>query len=251
MEKISDIKRILGQTAPEDLPVFIGRYNSDQRSGVVRLTASAQKSYDSYQHELERVSHMLEFETRYAEAGVICGIDEAGRGPLAGPVAAAAVILAPDDPILYVNDSKQLSAKKRESLFAEIMSRAVSVGVGLAGPDVIDDINILQADYQAMRDAISQLSPGPQLCLNDAVTIPGLSIRQIPIIHGDAKSLSIAAASIIAKVTRDRIMDEYDRQYPEYGFARHKGYGTAEHIQAIRKYGPCPIHRRSFITHFI
>ena len=194
---------------------------------------------------------MMAFERKYADAGYICGIDEAGRGPLAGPVVAAAVILSPNDPIPFVNDSKKLSAKKREELYDVIMDRAVSVGIGQEEPDVIDRINILQADYLAMKTAVGKLSVQPQMCLNDAVNIPGLSIRQVSIIHGDAKSLSIAAASIIAKVTRDRIMEQYDLLYPEYGFAKHKGYGTAQHIQAIRTYGPCPIHRMSFIHSFL
>ena len=187
------------------------------------------------------------YERKYADLGIIAGIDEAGRGPLAGPVVAAAVILPKDHPILYVNDSKQLSEKKREQLYEEIMKEAPAVGVGMASEKVIDEINILQATYEAMRQAVSKLKIRPAGTLNDAVTIPGLELRQVPIIKGDAKSASIAAASIIAKVTRDRIMKEYDSLYPEYGFARHKGYGSQEHIEALKKYGPCPIHRLTFI----
>ena len=180
---------------------------------------------------------------------MICGIDEAGRGPLAGPVAAAAVILPKDSRIFFLNDSKKLSEKKREELYGEILEQAVGVGVGLVGPGRIDEINILQATYEAMREAVGKLSVRPDVCLNDAVTIPGRPsrIRQIPIIKGDAKSLSIAAASIVAKVTRDRLMREYDRLYPEYGFAVHKGYGTRAHMEAIRRFGMTPIHRRSFL----
>ncbi len=154
-------------------------------------------------------------------------------------------------PILYVNDSKKLSEKKREELYDEIMEKAVSVGVGIASPETIDEINILQADYVAMREAVSQLTPKPEVFLNDAVTIPGIEGRQVPIIKGDAKSLSIAAASIIAKVTRDRMMREYDKLFPEYDFAKNKGYGTAEHVAALKTFGPTPIHRRSFISNFI
>lgn len=190
---------------------------------------------------------MMIYERKYAEYNVIAGIDEAGRGPLAGPVVAAAVILPKNRPILYLNDSKQLSAKKREELYDVIMKEAVSVGVGMAGEQKIDEINILQATYEAMREAVSKLDPQPDITLNDAVTIPDLTMRQVPIIQGDAKSASIAAASIIAKVTRDRLMLEYDRQYPEYGFASHKGYGSQSHMEAIKKYGPCPIHRKTFI----
>ena len=164
---------------------------------------------------------------------------------------AAAVCLPEDCELLYVNDSKKLSEKKREELFDQIRETAVSYGIGIVGPDVIDEINILQADYEAMRIAVSQLKPQPEVLLNDAVRIPGLSMKQVPIIRGDAKSLSIAAASILAKVTRDRMMAEYDKIYPEYGFAGNKGYGSASHIEALKTYGPCPIHRRSFIGHFV
>lgn len=250
-EKISTIRNRF-QTAPvEELPSLMALYRNDGRAGVVHLIESASKKIAAYEKELERVQAMLSYERQYASCGVICGIDEAGRGPLAGPVVAAAVILDMNCPILYVNDSKQLSEKKREALYDEIMEKAVSVGVGIASPETIDDINILQADYVAMREAVGKLTPQPEVLLNDAVTIPGLTARQVPIIKGDAKSLSIAAASIIAKVTRDRMMREYDVLFPEYGFAKNKGYGTAEHIAAIREYGPSPIHRRSFISNFV
>ena len=161
------------------------------------------------------------------------------------------MILPKDCQILYLNDSKKLSEKRREELFAEIREKAVAYGVGIVSPERIDEINILQATYEAMRQAISQLSVVPQILLNDAVTIPQVEIRQVPIIKGDAKSVSIAAASILAKVTRDHMMMEYDQLYPEYGFAKHKGYGTAAHIAAIREFGPCPIHRRTFIGNFV
>ena len=195
---------------------------------------------------------MLEFERKYGdEFSCICGIDEAGRGPFAGPVVAGAVILPKGLTIEGLNDSKQVSAKKREELYDEIKEKAVSVGIGMSSPARIDEINILQATYEAMRQAVSKLAVMPQLLLNDAVTIPGIEIPQVPIIKGDAKSASIAAASIVAKVTRDRLMVEYDKTMPEYGFASNKGYGSAEHIAALQKYGPTPIHRASFITHFV
>ncbi|WP_432628614.1 ribonuclease HII [Brotaphodocola sp.] len=202
---------------------------------------------EKLQAELERLKKMREYEDTYAACTAICGIDEAGRGPLAGPVVAGAAILPPDCDILYLNDSKKLSEKRREALFLEIQEKAVAWSVGIVGPDVIDEINILQATYEAMRRAIAGLSIQPDLLLNDAVTIPGVEIPQVPIIKGDAKSLSIAAASVLAKVTRDHMMVEYDKIFPEYGFAKHKGYGTAAHTAALREYGPCPIHRRSFI----
>lgn len=197
--------------------------------------------------EIARTESLMVYERRFADKGALCGIDEVGRGPLAGPVMAGAVILPTDHRILYLNDSKKLTAKKREELYDVIMSEAVAVAVGSEDHDVIDEINILQATYSAMRKAIGQLSVKPDFLLVDAVTIPGTGIPECPIIKGDAKSVSIAAASIVAKVTRDRLMVEYDKLYPEYHFAKNKGYGTAEHIAALKKYGPCPIHRKTFI----
>lgn len=164
---------------------------------------------------------------------------------------AGAVILPKDGSILYLNDSKKLSEKKREALYEEIMERAVATGIGIVGSARIDEINILQATYEAMRMAISNLKVEPDLLLNDAVTIPQVSIRQVPIIKGDAKSVSIAAASIIAKVTRDRLMVEYDQVLPGYGFASNKGYGTKAHIAGLRELGPSPIHRATFIKNFV
>ena len=201
--------------------------------------------------ELARLEAMSVYEREYAACGAICGIDEAGRGPLAGPVVAGAVILPKDEQILYVNDSKKLSEKKRELLYDEITERALAVGVGIVGPERIDEINILQATYEAMRLAVGQLEMRPDILLNDAVTIPGIDIQQVPIVKGDAKSVSIAAASIIAKVTRDRLMREYDQVFPEYDFASNKGYGTKSHIEALKALGPTPIHRRTFIQHFV
>ncbi len=197
--------------------------------------------------ELARLEAMKEYEQQYALCQWICGIDEAGRGPLAGPVAAAAVILPKDCTILYLNDSKKLTPGRRDELFLEIKEKAAAWSVGIATSQRIDEINVLQATYEAMREAVSGLSVAPDLLLNDAVTIPGITIRQVPIIKGDTKSVSIAAASVLAKVTRDRMMEEYDALFPGYGFAQHKGYGTAAHIKAIRELGPCPIHRKTFI----
>lgn len=201
--------------------------------------------------EMARLEAMCAYEREYAACTAICGIDEAGRGPLAGPVAAGAVILPKDCRILYLNDSKKLTPARRDVLFDEIREKAVAFSIGISSPERIDEINILQATYEAMRKAVAGLSVQPDLLLNDAVTIPEVQIRQVPIVKGDAKSVSIAAASILAKVTRDRMMEEYDAMWPEYGFAKHKGYGTAQHIAALKEYGPCPIHRRSFIGHFV
>lgn len=201
--------------------------------------------------ELERVEELCRFEKEYAAFSYVCGIDEAGRGPLAGPVVAGAVVLPKDCRILYINDSKKLSEKRREELFELIPKEAVSVGLGIVSHERIDEINILQATYEAMREAVKQLSCVPDILLNDAVTIPGLPMKQVPIIKGDAKSISIGAASIMAKVTRDHLMEAYDVQFPEYGFAKNKGYGTKQHTDAIKEYGPCPIHRKTFIKNFI
>ncbi|MCR4728876.1 MAG: ribonuclease HII [Lachnospiraceae bacterium] len=205
------------------------------------------KKYDKYLKEVERTESLKVYEREYEALGYVCGIDEVGRGPFAGPVVACAVILPKDCKILYLNDSKKLSEKKREELYDVIMDGAVSVGIGMRGPERIDEINILNATYEAMRDAVANLSVVPDVLLNDAVTIPGLPMKQVPIVKGDAKSVSIAAASIVAKVTRDRMMVDYAKIYPEYDFASNKGYGTKKHIEAIREYGMTPIHRRSFV----
>ena len=199
--------------------------------------------------EIARLEGMKEYERQYAGKGFICGVDEAGRGPLAGPVVAAAVILPDDETFIYLNDSKKVTEKRREALYEQIVSKAVSYGIGIVSHDIIDEINILQATYRAMREAVANMTVRPAVCLVDAVTIPGLGedIEQVPIIKGDAKSVSIAAASVLAKVTRDRIMVELGTKYPQYGFEKHKGYGTKAHIEAIREFGPCPEHRRTFI----
>ena len=201
--------------------------------------------------EIERTERLSVYEKEYDMYRYICGIDEVGRGPLAGPVVAGAVILPKDDPVLYLNDSKKLSEKKREMLYDEIMEKAVATGLGIVGPQRIDEINILQATYEAMRMAITDLPVQPDILLNDAVTIPGVEILQVPIIKGDAKSVSIAAASIIAKVTRDRLMVEYDKVLPGYDLASNKGYGTKAHIAGLKEHGPSPIHRATFIKNFV
>lgn len=250
-KKIRNIREELKATPDEMLEAFIQEYIKEERAGVQTLVAQAKKRREKLQKEIERIENLKMYERKYADYEYICGIDEVGRGPLAGPVVAAAVVLPKDCRILYINDSKKLSAKKREELYDIIMEQAVSVGIGMRSPQRIDEINILQATYEAMREAISKLDPQPTLLLNDAVTIPEVDIYQVPIIKGDAKSISIGAASIIAKVTRDRLMVEYDKIMPEYDFASNKGYGSAAHIAALKKYGPTPIHRQSFIGNFV
>lgn len=249
-EDIKTIRQKLQAARIEELPVLFQQYEMDLRVGVQKEIDRARKRILEYEKELARTEERKQYERKYSAYAYICGIDEVGRGPLAGPVVAGAVILPKDCDILYINDSKKLSEKKREELYEIIMEKALAVGLGYSTPERIDEINILQATYEAMREAIGQLCVTPDILLNDAVTIPKVDIRQVPIIKGDAKSISIGAASIVAKVTRDRLMVEYDKVYPEYGFAANKGYGAQAHIEALKKYGPCPIHRRTFITHF-
>ena len=250
-KSISEIKKEFENSDENSWEKLCGFYEQDSRIGVQNLAARYRKKQAALVQERERLKQMHFYEEKYSQYRCICGIDEAGRGPLAGPVVAGAVILPADCEILYLNDSKKLSAARREELYDEIMEKAVATGIGMASPARIDEINILQATYEAMREAVSKLSREPDLLLNDAVTIPEMTIMQVPIIKGDAKSVSIAAASILAKVTRDRLMIEYDKMLPEYGFAGHKGYGSKEHIAAIQKYGPSPIHRRTFIKNFM
>lgn len=203
------------------------------------------------ERERERLYAMSEFERRYADKQYICGVDEVGRGPFAGPVMAGAVILPKDCEILYLNDSKKLSAKRREALYEEIKEKAVAYAVARVEPERIDEINILQATYEAMKEAVEKLAPAPDIILVDAVTIPGIDTAQEPIIKGDARSVSIAAASVLAKVERDRVMMEYAEEYPGYGFETNMGYGTREHRDALKTLGPTPIHRRTFIHSYI
>lgn len=250
-KSIARIKEEFEQAAEQEWSGLYEAYKTDTRTGVQNLIARYRKKEEALRLERERLLSMRAYEEKYSDYGLICGIDEAGRGPLAGPVVAGAVILPKDCEILYLNDSKKLSASRREELYDEIMDKAVAVGVGMASPARIDEINILQATYEAMRQAVSSLPTTPELLLNDAVTIPDIVIPQVPIIKGDAKSVSIAAASIIAKVTRDRLMVQYDEILPGYGFAQNKGYGSKEHIEALKSLGPTPIHRRSFIGHFV
>ena len=251
MKNTTEIKEQLQAASEDELPEFVNIYESDERAGVKKLVETARRRISALEKERQRIEKLRFYEEQYSYCQYICGVDEVGRGPLAGPVVAGAVILPKDCRILYINDSKQLSEKKREELYHVIMEQAVACAVGYATPERIDEINILQATYEAMREAIGKLDPQPDILLNDAVTIPQIAIPQVPIIKGDAKSISIGAASIVAKVTRDRLMVEYDRVFPEYDFAGNKGYGSAAHIDALKKYGATPIHRRSFIGNFI
>ena len=236
MKTIAEIKAEFAAADMSSYPALYEIYKEDTRSGVQKLIAQCRKKEAALEAEKQRIENMKVYEHKYEHLGYLC---------------ACAVILPQDSRILYLNDSKKLSASKREELYDVIMREAVSVGIGMRSPERIDEINILQATYEAMREAVSKLEVVPQLLLNDAVTIPQITIPQVSIIKGDAKSVSIAAASIVAKVTRDRMMEEYDKVFPEYGFASNKGYGSADHIAALKKYGETPIHRKTFITHFI
>ena len=253
MKSISEIKAELENADKDTRESLLELCKKDTRKGVLKLVEKYEKQKAAMAEELERLKKMHEFEDKYSEYEDIAGIDEAGRGPLAGPVVAASVILPKDCEILYLNDSKQLSAKRRDELFDEIKQKAIAYGIGIVSQGRIDDINILQATYEAMREAIGRMSEkqNPDLLLVDAVHIPDVDIKQVGIVKGDAKSVSIAAASILAKVTRDRFMVEMDKLYPEYGFASHKGYGSKFHIEAIKKYGASPIHRQTFIKNFV
>ena len=250
-KSISEIKKEFEQADRQTLSSLYEVYADDNRAGVVSLLSKYKKQEEKLEEEKKRIENMSIYERKYADFQFICGIDEVGRGPLAGPVVAGAVILPKDCDILYLNDSKKLSEKMREALYDEIMEKAVATGIGIVGPGRIDEMNILQATYEAMRMAIDNLKVRPDLLLNDAVTIPEVDIKQVPIIKGDAKSISIAAASIIAKVTRDRLMVQYEEVLPGYGFASNKGYGSPTHIQAIQELGATPIHRQSFIKNFV
>ncbi|PKM66270.1 MAG: ribonuclease HII [Firmicutes bacterium HGW-Firmicutes-2] len=248
---INVIRKIYQETDIHELESFIKMFLEDERAGVKKLIQQSIKRIEAYKTELNRTAYMSTYERKYDHLEYICGIDEVGRGPLAGPVVTAAVILKKDTKLLYINDSKKLSEKMREILYEQIMEEAIAVSIGLESVETIDTINILQATYKAMKKAVNGLQFKPDMLLVDAVTIPDIDINQLSIIKGDEKSISIAAASIIAKVTRDRMMKDYHELFPAYDFDKNKGYGSMAHIEAIKKVGPCSIHRRSFIKNFI
>ncbi|NLJ88163.1 MAG: ribonuclease HII [Epulopiscium sp.] len=251
---VQSIDKKLKEVSYNELPNFLEEISGDSRIGVQKLIKKYEKKYKDYQLELERIKEISKYENNYYNKGLeyIAGVDEAGRGPLAGPVVAAAVILPKDAVILGINDSKKLSLIKREELFEIINKEALSISIGIIDPQTIDRINILQATFKAMRKAIDGLSIRPDMILVDGNnSITDISIPQKKIIKGDQKSISIAAAAIVAKVTRDRLMDEFHKLYNDYGFNKHKGYGTKEHIEAIKKYGLCPIHRLSFTSNLL
>ncbi len=253
LETINKIKSAFECALPEQYNELIEQYSTDERKGVQNIIQCYQKKIQAYQKEQARLEKMLLFERECYNRGydIVAGIDEVGRGPLAGPVVTAAVILPKDCKIEGVNDSKKLSPKKRQELYDIICEKAISYGIGVVSSERIDEINILQATYEAMRQSIRKLSVTPQMVLVDAVHIPDITMPQRGIVGGDGKSISIAAASIVAKVTRDAMMEEYAKLYPQYAFEKNKGYGSSEHIQAIKQHGICAIHRKTFIKNIL
>ena len=248
---INEIKETLAAAEAKELPGLLEALAGDPRAGVKNLVEYYKKRYNKAWDERRRLEGMLFFERKYKEHGFICGVDEVGAGPLAGPVAAGAVILPDDCLIEGLDDSKKLSAKKREELTEIIRQRAVAYAVAFVDNNEIDEINILQARLRAMAMAVQRLVPQPGFVLIDGAKVPPIKTPHAGVMDGDSKSASIAAASIIAKVERDALMNKYHEIYPEYGFCRNKGYGTAEHLEAIKQYGATPIHRRSFIRSLI
>ena len=247
METMKDIKAQFASAKEGEYNALFQHYENDERSSVQKLIQQYRKKLQALENERARTEIMKEYEQKYEHLGYLCGIDEVGRGPLAGPVVACAVILPKDCDILWLNDSKKLTAKKREELYDVILEGAVAVGIGMASPERIDEINILQATFLAMRRAFDAMQKRCDYALIDGNRMPPLPVPGETIVKGDAKSPSVAAASILAKVSRDRVMLEYAKQYPEYQFEKHKGYGTKVHVEALHTYGPSPIHRKTFL----
>lgn len=253
MKSLVQIKEELSNLNFDEIEEALEIYKADNRIGVKKLLDKYNSKLSQYKLELARINKLSEYENSQYESGKSCiaGIDEVGRGCLAGPVMTAAVILPKDCIIQYINDSKKLSPSKREAISAEIKNKALDIGIGMIDSVTIDKINILQATYKSMQESVKNLKLKPDIILVDALTIPKIEIEQLSIIKGDSKSISIAAASIIAKVTRDKLMYDCSKIYPEYGFDKNKGYGTDDHIKAIKKYGLCPIHRQTFLRNIL
>jgi len=236
----------------EDKVKWLDQQAGDERKGVQTLIKSIEKAIQKEKDELERLASLTQYESQLRKEGydLIAGIDEVGRGPLAGPVVACAVILRAHDTFLGINDSKKVSLKNRLRLFEEIDEKALAVAFGQASPQEIDDLNILEATKLAMKRAVEALDVQPDFLMIDAVSLD-LNIPQMGIIKGDEKSMTIAAASIMAKVTRDHMMETWDETYPGYDFSSNKGYGTAKHYEGLNRQGICPIHRKTFVKEFI
>lgn len=251
--KVKEINHYMNQINVEEYVKYVPLLEKDKRESVKKLGKRFEKKYEKLLEEKERVKKLWTYENRLISAGyeMIAGIDEAGRGPLAGPVVAAAVILPANSFIEGIDDSKKISLKKREALFKVIAEKALGIGIGIIDNETIDEINILNATKMAMKRAVQKNPISPEYLLIDAVNLADINIKQTGINKGDSLSISIAAASIVAKVTRDKIMDRFHRIYPQYGFIHHKGYGTKEHYENIKKYGLTPIHRKSFLKNIM
>ncbi len=249
---LKELELFLDGKEPEVALQFLLSVRSQYGSSLDRLINKYEKLREKELLEIERYRNMCRYEAEARQQGfrTVAGVDEAGRGPLAGPVVAAAVILPEDEIIPGINDSKQLTSNMRSRLYDIIVEKAVAWSIGISDEKCIDEINILEATKKAMKEAIEKLKPKPDIVLLDAVKLDGIPMKQVNIVKGDTVSVSIAAASIVAKVTRDRMIEEMDEKYPQYGFSKHKGYATKEHIEAIKKYGLCPIHRMSFTRNF-
>lgn len=243
---LKKLQTLIQERGPEFYPEVINALSGDPRGGAQKLVRYCQGHLEEWKRERERLTRMFSYERQVWAMGyrLCAGVDEAGRGPLAGPVVAAAVILPGEVHLPGLDDCKRLSAKRRQELYEQIMATAVAVGVGMVDPEGIDESNVLMATYRAMAKAVQGLKVSPDYLLIDSLHLPGVTQPQSPVVGGDTLSASIAAAAIVAKVTRDNHMLEMDKLYPQYGFASHKGYGTAEHRAALEKYGPCPIHRK-------
>jgi len=248
-KSVAEIQKIVTEQGNLLSDTEISFLNQDPRVGVSKIYQQFCRQRVLIEKENNRLQNMALYEKQAREQGfkLIAGVDEAGRGPLAGPVVAGAVIFSEGCLIKGVNDSKKLTPLARARLFAEIKEKAVCWAVGMANVEEIDNLNILQASLVAMRRAVQNLTTHPDYVMVDAVQIPEVGVPQLPIIKGDGKSITIAAASIIAKVTRDRMMEDYDKKFPAYGFGRHKGYGTRDHIKALQLYGYCSLHRQTFV----
>lgn len=250
---IAQVKSKIKAIDIDQYPLWAQILRQDKRAGIQQLALSIEKKYQDYKDEKLRIDKLKEYELSLYQNSytALAGMDEVGRGPLAGPVVSCAVILPKSSKILYINDSKKLVEKRREELCEKIKGEAISLGIGIVQREIIDEINIFNATKLSMKQAVEDLKTTPDILLIDAMNIQEIPIKQLSIIKGDEKCYSIAAASIVAKVTRDSIMEGYHEIYPQYNFKSNKGYGSKEHIEAIRKYGICPIHRVSFLNNIL
>jgi ribonuclease HII len=245
---LKQLQGLINEGRPEVYSEVIDVLNGDPRGGAQKLVRFCQARLEEHRRERDRLNRMYSYERQVWAMGykLVAGLDEVGRGPLAGPVVAAAVILSGETSLPGLEDCRRLSGKRRQELFEQIQESALGIGIGMVHPEGIDEANVMMATYKAMVKAVANLPVSPDYLLIDSLHLPGVAQPQAPIAGGDGQSCSIAAASIVAKVTRDDYMVEMDKLYPQYGFANHKGYGTLEHRDALERHGPCPIHRKSY-----